>query len=320
LKPGFHKTSKALQKFTYSAQRIDIDDDVQKGLHESILSLKRVLVPDNVVIEEYEAIADDTEKILLYDMKNRELSFSDLLNHQLNGGVDHTVIKDLRELIHEDDPWAYCIEGQSNAIPRFATFTRLNRGSVAVEEGQNLERNILSRKLRTRFSTDTSKLELLKGETITFNKRVDCLYLFDSGEFVVFDKKNFEAIVGLEEEFKNVSQKVVSRLKGFNIIEGFDNVVKELEEDTTIHRRMFKLQDILSEQKLDSKRVAKMEETAKSFGVDLHVKKGKVQIGNRQDLLTVIRLLEDFFVNSPQTGFKYGASVKKRWDSPSTKS
>lgn len=181
-----------------------------------------------------------------------------------------------------------------------------------MDESDNPEKPRLYRFLRTKFNVKTAKLELLDGDTINFDRRVDCVYSFDTGQIYVFNKSNFEKIASLEEEFRDVAQQVAARLRKSAIIDGLENVADELDADTALHRRLYKLAKAIEGQKLDKKRVEKMASTIKEFKLDLHIVGDKVQVKTKRDLDEVIKLLEDYYLKSDQTGNRYGASVKKQ--------
>ena len=313
LKPDVKKTEKVLQKYAFHLNRIDIDESIQEMLLQTIKGLERTLDESYEEIAEYKAIDEDSQKIYTYQMENREMAFADILNNQIDRGVDAPTVNDLGQFLRDADLWAYCVEVQGGLTGRYLTFTKLNRGKVAVDERTNPESGFTKRVLRTRFNTTTAKLELLEGDTINFDKRVDCIYLFAEDKFYIFHKKHFEDIVGIEEEFKSVAQNVMRRVLRAGIIEGLENVREILANDASVHKKLYQVHSVLKSQTLDAKRIKKMQAVAKSYGLRLKVEDDKIQIKDRDDLITVIRLLDDYFLKSPQTGLKYGAPVKKRW-------
>ncbi len=311
LKSGVSKTAKMLQKFSFQLKGIDTDTDLQKMfLDIATRQISDVLEEKQLTITEYEAIDDDTPKLYSYDITNRAIPLREIVQSQIkNVGIS---VSDLSGFLQNEDLWAYCVEVREGSRPVCLTFTKLYKSRIAMDESENPEKFPLYRYLRTKFNVKTAKLELLEGDTINFDRRVDCVYSFDAGQIYVFNKSNFEKIASLEEEFRDVAQQIATKLKKAAIIEGLENVADELDADTALHRRLHKLARTIEGQKLDKQRVKKMALTIKEFKLDLQIVKDKVQVKTKRDLDEVIKLLEDYYLKSDQTGNKYGASVKKK--------
>lgn len=312
LKPDVPKTKKTLHKYLFNLHRIDIDPALQGMFLKTILELGRTLSAEYDRIAKYKPIDVDSRKIHTYQMTNREMAFADVIYNQINRGVDMPTINDLDGYLRGAELWAYCIEMQAGDNNRYLSFTRLNRGKVAVDERTQRGTSLAKKFFRTRFNTNTAKLELLDGTTVNFDERVDCLYLFAKDTFYIFDKKHFEQIVAIEEEFRKVADSVMKLAVDAEIVGDLTPVQDILDNDTAVHKKLYQLGSVLKEEKISPVRLRKMQAVAKSYKLPLRVKGGKVQIGDRNELVTFIRLLDDYFLESPQTGYKYGAPVKER--------
>ncbi|MEI4920684.1 hypothetical protein Q8G81_34560, partial [Klebsiella pneumoniae] len=78
---------------------------------------------------------------------------------------------------------------------------------IAIDENNDSEKNFIKRQIRTLFNTTSKKLTLMKGEAVTLDKQIDCIYWEET--FYVLKKVPFEQIVGLQEEYHTRAVEVV---------------------------------------------------------------------------------------------------------------
>jgi len=311
LKPDVSKTAKMLEKHTFQLSSVDTDAELQKDfLGIATQQIADVVQNGNLDVNEYEAIDDDSPKLYSYDISNKAIPFRDVVQNQIKSA--HNPVTDMKSFLQNEDLWAYCVEIREGTHPICLAFTKLYRSKVAVDESENPETFRPVRYLRAQYNVNAAKLELLKANTINFDRRVDCLYSYMDNQMYVFNKSNFEKIASLEEEFRDVAQGVVAKLKKSAIIEGLQNISEDLDGDTALHKRLYKLAKTIDEQKLDKHRLEKIRQTIKQFKLQVEISKDKLQIKNKHDLDEVIKLLEDYYLKSDQTGYMYGASVKKK--------
>lgn len=311
LKEGIKSSAHVMQKYDFMMHKIEISNDVREMLLSIVADqLNKVSGDETISIVEYEAIVDDEPRVYTYQLKNKAMSFAAVLTNQLPKGVKSS-IGNVSEFIAGHKLWAFCVDILPAENGRIVSFTKISPSRVAVDKVSNPESGVID-KFIAKFDVNSSLLELVKGDTINFDKRIDCLYDFEKDEFLIFNKSNFEKIVGLEEEFKEVAEEVVLDLKNSKMIDGLETLAGELEGNPSLHRKLYKLKRSPDYKALDSKRVAKMKIVAKSFKLKLNLKGGKLIVETKDDLDLVIKLLDDYFLDSEQTGNKYGASVKKK--------
>lgn len=313
LKRDIKSSARVMQRYDFILHRIEINNDVKQMLLSVITERLSELDNDmNIELAEYEAVVDDESRVYTYQLKNKAMSFASVLREQLPKGGTLSV-RNVSEFLSQNKPWAFCVDVLFGGSDRIVSFTKIGQSRVAVDERNNPERKFLSKVIRTRFDVDSSLLELIEGDTINLDKRMDCLYDFKKDQFFVFSKSNFEKIVGIEEEFKEVAEVVIKDLKNSRVIDGLESLSDELDNDPGLHRKLYKLKKSPDYKALDSKRLSRMKLVAKSFKLKLNSKGGKLLVESRDDFDLVIKLLDDYFVQSEQTGNKYGASVKKKW-------
>ena len=311
LKPGISKAAKMLDKYGFRLFGVDIEP----ALQEMFLDITRQQIVGAVenkdlAVTEYEAIDDDTAKLYSYDIKNRAIPFREVVQIQIKH--PDKIVTDIGGFLKQEELWAYCVQINKGIEMLCLTFTKLYKNRVAVDEAANPESPLYSKLLRTTFNVKAAKLELLEGDTINFDRRVDCLYSFETEQMYVFNKSNFERIVSLEEEFRAIAQLVAAKLKKAAIIDGLENVAQELENDTVLHKRLYKLAKTIDVQMLDKKRVQKMRLIIRQFRLEVKIMKDKLHVQTKRDLDEVIKLLEDYYLKSQQTGNLYGAPVKTK--------
>jgi hypothetical protein len=307
VKPGIPKTRKMLDKYQFSSFSVDIDEELQKHLHKTIVEqIKNKSDGSKYELVEYDVIDDDIDKVLTYSLDgNRILPFSAAIKDQINAGVDVKPVTKLGEI--REKIWAYCIGVlHDDKVPTYS-LRKFFPSKIGVDEPQG---NFIQNTFTTIFNSAHSKLELFKGQTVSFDSRVDCLYMEE--KFYIFSKNNFERIVGLEEEFKDVAEKLVEELKVLGLIEGLEILAAEIAVNSTLLKRLAKLAQREDYKSLNPERIQKMQAVAAQHGLPLKVENDILQIKDSKDIDLILKMLDDYFLESQQTGIKYGSHAKKQ--------
>jgi hypothetical protein len=297
IKKGMTRSAKVADKYEYKAWSIDTDLEIQSELYKVFdIKLGNISDENKFTISDYTLIGDDdSKKILTYSKKEKLTSFMKIVDVDLINAatLDHVV--NLTEIA--DDIWAYIIEVVSGK-KTICALRKMAPSKVMVGK----------KGLMTKFLPKDKSLKISKEQNITFDKNIDVIY-YDS-VFYVVSKDNFEEIVGLQEEYRAEAKSVADKImKSPMISVGYD-ISSGIEDKNRFIRKLAKVKDEID--KLDKNRIKRMEEVAKKFGqVFIIDKSGKIRIDNEDELDTMIKLLDDYFLESHQTGKKYGASVKK---------
>jgi hypothetical protein len=208
------------------------------------------------------------------------------------------IISDVEEL------WAYCIGfNDIENTDWIYTFRKIQSGKVAVDEKEN-QKTLVAKVVRTLFSTQSQKLELLKGETVNLDKQIDCVYYKD--DFYIIKKGNFEQIVGLQEEFKQVSIQVVAEMKQTNMFEGLEKIEEEIENNPAIHKKLVRIAKIGNYREITPQVIKKMEKVCKKYGNKLNIKGGKLSVEEKEDIDIILKMLADYYKTGDVTGKPYG--------------
>ncbi len=308
LKPDVKKTSKVMDKYLFKVYQIDVNDDIREHLYSLTQEQLGYLINKKTELHEYDVITDDTEQLFTYSMTNKAMSFADVVNNQLKSRPPK--IKNLEEIIVEEELWAYCVGFHNKANDWIYTFRKILSGKVAVDEKDGNKRNALQKTIRTIFNSKSKKLELIEGETVNLDKQVDCIFYEDT--FYIAKKTQFEQIVGLEEEFKQQAADVITELEATNMIEGLEIMAKQIESNPAIHKKLVRLSKIGNYKDLDAKTIKTMQKVCKLHGDKLKVKNGKLFIEDEGDIDLALKMLADYYKRGEVSGKAYGTFAGKQ--------
>lgn len=305
LKEGVKKRDKTLDKYIFKVYQIDIDDEIRKYLYDlSIDELERTITKNYSLID-YDPISDDTEHLFSYKLKAETSSFSDVVINQL--GKELPKVESIEGIVSENEElWAYCIGflDVDNASWIY-TFRKIMVSKIAIDETKDSEKSIFWRQIRTVFNSTSKKLTLMKGEAVTLDKQIDCLYCDEV--FYILKKIPFEQIVGLQEEYHIKAVEVVECMKETGMIDGLENMEEELKSNTSLHKKLVKLQQVGGLEKLDTARIKKMEKVSKRYGDKINVDvNGHIKITDRKDFEAVIKAMCDYYKKGEISGKSYG--------------
>lgn len=296
LKDGFKTTSRASDRFLYECWAINTDAEIQKQLFDVFLDKLRVVSDEGKYrVADYVVVTDDSEKkVLTYSKKANISSFIHIVDEDLKNSSQLPVVQNLEDL--SGTLWAYVIE--------VALDNRIVCGIKKMAPSKVLHGK---KGIFTQFSTKEKSLVMFRDQTVSFDKTLDVIYFDDV--FYAISKDNFEEIVGLQEEYKIVAKEVAQKIGLNPLIEMTYDLNSAIDEKHRFVRKLTNIRDEID--KLDTARIKKMKAVAKSYSLTLNIgKDGKITITNEIELDTMIKLLDDYYLESRQTGKKYGAPVK----------
>lgn len=305
LKSGVGKRDKTLDKYLFKVYQIDVDDEIRKYLYDlSIKELERTVTKDYSLID-YDPISDDTDHLFSYKLKAETSTFSDVVVNQL--GKELPKVESIEGIISENEElWAYCIGFLDvEAQEWIYTFRKIMVSKIAIDEKNDTDKSIVWRQIRTIFNSTSKKLTLMKGEAVTLDKQIDCVYWEET--FYVLKKVPFEQIVGLQEEYHAKAIEVVDEMKNTGLIDGLDGLEEELKTNISLHKKLVKLQQNGGLEKLDDKQIKKMAKVCKRYGKTISVgADGHIKINDRKDFETVIKAMCDYYKKGEVSGKSYG--------------
>lgn len=305
LKDGVNKRAKMLDKYVFRAYQIDVDDEIRKYLYDlSVKELERTLSKDYTLVD-YDPISDDTDHLFSYKLKSETSSFSDVVVNQL--GKELPNVESIDGIVSDNvELWAYSI-GFLNLDNSswIYTFRKIMGSKVAIDENNDIAKKRVWRQIRTVFNSTSKKLTLMKGEAVTLDRQIDCLYSGDT--FYVLKKAPFEQIVGLQEEYHTKAVEVVEQMKSTGLIDGLETIEEDLKANTSLHKKLVKLQQVGGLDKLDSTQIKKMRRICKRYGEIISIgENGHIVISERKDFEVVIKALCDYYKKGEVSGKSYG--------------
>ena len=305
LKSGVGKRDKTLDKYIFKVYQIDVDDEIRKYLYDlSIKELERTVTKDYSLID-YDPISDDTDHLFSYKLKAETSTFSDVVVNQL--GKELPKVESIEGIISENEElWAYCIGFLDVEDQEWIyTFSKIMVSKIAIDEKNDTDKSIVWRQIRTIFNSTSKKLTLMKGEAVTLDKQIDCVYWEET--FYVLKKVPFEQIVGLQEEYHAKAIEVVDEMKNTGLIDGLDGLEEELKTNTSLHKKLVKLQQNGGLGILDDKQIKKMAKVCNRYGETISVgADGHIKINDRKDFETVIKAMCDYYKKGEVSGKSYG--------------
>ena len=302
LREGVKRSSKMMEKYLFKVYQVDIDDEMRQYLFDVSKEQLEYVIKKDFEMVDYDVISDDTEHLFTYSMKNKAMSFSDVVYNQLKSNP--AKVMSIEGIISEvEELWAYCIGfNDTENKDCIFTFRKIQAGKVAVDEKEN--QKTLAKTIRSYFNTQSQKLELLKGETVNLDRQIDCVYYDET--FYVIKKGYFEQIVGLQEEYKKEAQQVVEDMKNTKMIEGLDKIEKEIEDNPAIHKKLVRIARTGNYKTISEKDIKQMQKVCKKYGVKINVKNGKLAIEEKEDIDTVLKMLADYYKTGDVSGKPYG--------------
>ncbi len=307
LKADKKKSSKVLDKYDFKTYQIDVNDEIRKHLFKVTKNQVAKLIKQKEEIQEYDVITDDTQSLFTYSMKNKAMSFSEVVTNQLPNNPPK--IKSLEEVIIEEELWAYSVGLYHSVNDWIYTFRKIFSGKVAIDENKGNKKGPVQKQIRTIFNTQSKKLELIEGETVNLDKIIDCIYYKEI--FYIAKKGQFEKIVGLEEEYKKQASDVVDELKSTGMIEGLEIIKKIINDNPAIHKKLVRLFKIGNYRDLGKKTIKQMQEVCEKYGDKLNVKNGKLILEDKDDVNLALKMLADYYKRGEVSGKAYGTYAGK---------
>lgn len=303
VRPDIPRSRRDIYKYAYKTHRLQLNPEVQ----EYVLSRydQQLARLREVDLEPYHVIDTDEPRVVLFDVTGKEFSFMEVLRHQILQGNDVPAVLDINAL--EGDPWAYifALPGEDGRI--LYTLNKISKGKIAVDERDYAG---WSKRFHLKFNTRERRLEFLDSPTLSLEAQASAYY-FDE-RFYIINKAQFEQIVGIEEEFESAAISALERVSGSGLVEGLDLAQEEITKSKRLLKRLAHLMVYDDLTDVTPARLEKMKEVAGYHQLEFNIVDDRVRIENKKDLDVFVRLLEDYYLKSPQTGHDYGSRVKRR--------
>lgn len=303
VKPHVAKRSPAIERYLFNVHQVDSRKDVRETLLTSSKEYLEKVIEKGYEMMDYDVLAEESEHLFSYPIKNKVFSFSDIIMNKL-GKTNIPKVKNLSDIETETESlWAYCF-GFETSIGWIYTFRKITNSQVGVPHKENPEKNILSRGLRMAFDSESMKLELLKKETLTFDKNIDCVYHDET--FYIIKKGNFESLVGLQEHFKEEAIRIANSMNETTYIEISEEIKSLIEKRPSTHKKFIKVEKTGVYKDLTPQKIKKMATICKKFGEKLPLENGHLVVKSEKDLDVILKMCSDYHKKAEFSGKVYG--------------
>lgn len=259
LKEGVSASARVLDKYDFRCVKVDLSERLQSHFHGLLKrQIQASLSNNDLTVSQYTVVDDDLQdKVYTYALNNA-LSFSDVISNQLLGGVSIRSVSSLEEV--QNDLVAYCISVETaNLENSLFSFRRISKTKVATEDKKNF--------LKCVFNTSDTQLDIFEGENVSFDDKIDCMYV--NGEFFVFYKKQFEQLLGLDEEFKKLAEDVIDEIEQTNFFTGLEKVKDEIQVSKMTLRKLASIAKSGNYKDIDNGRIDQMKKLCTDLNLNL---------------------------------------------------
>lgn len=219
LKAGVKPNDPVMDKYNFNLVKASLTDELI-GHFRGLLAtqIEKHSAKDEVEISEYRVIDDDYgDKIYSYALNNA-LSFSDVVTNKIEDDTKYSVVKSLTDLKSNSGSttgpklWAYSLRVENiNNSEVFYSFRKIADGKLITSD-QNI-----GDRISALFDINHKELKAFDGNLINFDDKIDCVCI--KNRFYVFHKKAFESILGMDEEFLEISKKTLKTIQSSNVID-----------------------------------------------------------------------------------------------------
>lgn len=216
LKAGVKAKDPVMDKYNFNLVKASLTEGLIehfKGLLAT--QIEKHSAKDDVTISEYRVIDDDSGNNIYSYALNNALSFSDIITNKIEDESAYSIVNHLSDLkgASANGPklWAYCIRVENPCDGEvFYSFRKIADGKLITSDES------IRDKISAYFDTNQKELKAFDGNLINFDDKLDCVCI--KNRFYVFHKKSFESILGMDEEFLEISKNTLKTIQSSNVI------------------------------------------------------------------------------------------------------
>ncbi len=296
IRPGIRVNDKPSLKFDYIPLQVNLSEELAPIV---IAMLSRAIdkkVKEDTIIAEYEVIDDTIDKLYTYKDLGKIKGFQYFLTTQL--GKEIKPLKSFEELEQLEKAWAVCygLYNSENSDWLYC-IKKLSPRKIAVEtETSTSIGEAVKHGITSLFDTKTKTLKPFNGFSINIEPSIDMIYL--DKLIYVFQKKAFEDITSLTEEFEHVAQEVVDELSELKVVGGIEHLSHIITQKPAYRDKLIKAKTIgnidflktCKDIKKEFKRTGKKLEITFNFD-----SKGNIIASSEEDAENIIKVLCEFY-------------------------
>lgn len=297
LKPNTKSTDRPSERFQYIPFQVNLSPELVpllSGMLEKAIEKK---VNEDVQILEYEPIDDTLDKLYTYSDLGKITGFKEFLSNLGEEIKPLTSFADLEEL---EKTWALCY-GYYDAKKKqwLYCIKKLSPRKIAVEVNVNTTvKDAIKHGIQSYFDTKTQMLKPLNGFSINIDPSIDMVY--HNENIYIFQKKAFEELASLTEEFEEVATRIVQEIEDLEIVEGLTFLTSVVATKPSFRNKIIKAQSIGNIDFLSGKESKEIKKEFNRVGKRLNIKfnfgaDGKVLAESDEDAKNIIDVLCEFY-------------------------
>lgn len=283
------------KKPIYTTYKIDWSEGL-KDFFQGIIKkeLEGIIRKEDEEIVDYQVVTDSLEEENnIYKYKIEEsMSFFNVIEEDLANRGRLGYITDLKSI--KNKIWGYAVTVNLSEGSDIHFFKKTSKSKIFTETPGSF-----MGKVKCKFDPTDTTLYPVVGDTIEFDHKIDCL--FYDGHFYILNKKNFEILVNVEEEFKIKANEIIKDLNKLVKIEGINVLETEVEKDKRYLKRVISIASKNDCSNIDKQRLDKMMVVSQELGLDFKMENENIIIESKKDVDTFLKMLDKFYVACMQT-------------------
>lgn len=297
LKPNTKSTDRPSEKFEYIPLQVNLSQELSllvSGMLEKAIEKK---IKEDVQILDYEPIDDTLDKLYTYSDLGKIVGFKEFLT---NLGEEIKTLTSFAELEELEKTWALCYGYHDSKKRKWLyCIKKLSPRKIAVEVNVNTNvKDAVKYGIQSFFDMKTQTLKPLNGFSINLEPSIDMVYYDDT--IYIFQKKAFEELTSLTEEFEELAKDVVEEIEKLEMIGGLDFLADVVAARPSFRNKLIKAQGIGNIDFLSGKEIKEVKKEFNRVGERLNIKfnfddAGKVVAASGEDAQNIINVLCEFY-------------------------
>lgn len=283
----FITRKKRREEIEYSVLRTKITADIGEALITIVKQqLSKLLETVDLEYIEYNP-AINLDKNHVETIKREEVHYLDEILRDMNS-ADLNIF----DMKQSKNLWAYAIKIGNSGITLFRKYT---------------EKRILDIKGWIPLFVQNGVFNKLTDSILTIDKDIDCIYY--DGKMFILDKTHFEKIFSFMDKFILEIDANICHLEEKSLVDDITALQELCKSDP---RKIKKLNKVLKSDILNSLNTKRISEINRQYNLDLDFTEDGKIIVSHKNIWTVLRVLDDEYLESPMTDNKYEVHSKVR--------
>jgi DNA gyrase/topoisomerase IV subunit A len=283
----FITRKKRREEIEYSVLRTEITADIGEALITIVKQqLSKLLETVDLEYIEYNP-AINLDKNHVETIKREEVHYLDEILQDMNS-ADLNIF----DMKQSKNLWAYAIKIGNSGITLFRKYT---------------EKRILDIKGWIPLFVQNGVFNKLTDSILTIDKDIDCIYY--DGKVFILDKIQFEKIFSFMDKFILEIDANICHLEEKSLVDDITALQELCKSDP---RKIKKLNKVLKSDILNSLNTKRISEINRQYNLDLDFTEDGKIIVSHKNIWTVLRVLDDEYLESSMTDNKYEVHSKVR--------